>query len=369
MQGKYPYPICRLSRNWHFAFFDWWPMMNARNHGGRSGNGGPDTLPLSHHRLYDGNDIDDAREALSGMFTEIALDPLESGQPFRVQVNGIELPRISVCYIRFENGAVAGPVEPLDFHTLQLNPMGSTVYNTDRDTIGGDAKQGVVLSAGQAVRNRHSEGNGNLALIVKDEVLLNYLGRYTGKEKKTSLEFAPALDLTQPRTASLLAFIDTFVGELNRSGGILEAPAAVASFEDTLLTSLLLGLKHNWSDSLEAPGSAPGLEHVCKLEAYIAEHASDSVDMVVLSEVSGLSGATIHRIFRKHRGYTPMQYLKEERMRILRRRLLLCDPSESVTRIAMECGFVHMGRLAAEYRRRFNENPSQTMKRTKPKAA
>ena len=343
--------------------------MNALNQGGRSGSGCPDSLPLSNHRLYDGSDIDDAREALSRMFTEIALDPLESGQPFRVQVNGIELPRISLCYIRFENGAVAGPVEPLDFHTLQLNPVGNTVYNTDDDMIGGDTKQGVMLSAGQTVRNRHSERNGNLALIIKDEVLLNYLGSYTGKENKTSLEFAPELDLILPRTASLLAFIDTFVGELNRPGGILEAPAAVASFEDTLLTSLLLSLEHNWSDSLEAPGSASGLEHVRKLEAYIAEHASDIVDMVMLAEVSGLSGATIHRLFRKHRGYTPMQYLQEERMRILRRRLLLCDPSESVTRIAMECGFVHMGRLAAAYRRRFNENPSQTMKRAKPKAA
>ena len=323
----------------------------------------PATLPLSNHRLYDGNDVDDAREVLSKLFTEIVLDPLDPGQPFRAQVNGVELPRIAICYLRFENGAIAGPVQPLDFHTLQLNLTGSSVYNTDDGATGGDARHGVMLSAGQTVRNRHSMENGHLALIVKDEVMRNHLARYTGKKTTTALKFAADFDLTQPRIASLLAFTNTFVHELNRPEGILESPAAIASYEDFLLTSLLQGLEHNSRDQLETQTPAPALEHVRKLEDYMAAHASEPLDMATLAEVGGLSGATIHRAFRKYRGYTPMQYLQDERMRLVRQRLLFCNPPESVSRIAMECGFVHMGRFAAEYRRRFNENPSQTVKR------
>ena len=322
-------------------------------------------LPLSNHSLYDGDDVDDAREVLSKLFTEIALDPLDPGQPFRAQVNGVELPRIAVCYLRFENGAVAGPIQPLDFHTLQLNLDGSSVYNTDEGATGGDDKHGVMLSAGQTVRNRHSAANGHLALIVKDEVIRNQLAQYTGKTQTTALKFNAAFDLTQTRTTSFLSFIDTFTQELNRPGGILEAPAAIASFEDFLINSLLWGLEHNHNDSLEArtPSTAP--RHVRKVEDYISAHASEPLTMAELAEVSGVSGATMNRAFRQYRGYTPMQFLLDKRMRFVHKRLLLSGPTDTVQQIAMMCGFVHMGRFAAEYKRRFNEHPSQTLKRAK----
>ena len=332
---------------------------------GHNTNNDSGALPLSNHRLYDGDDVDDAREVLSRIFTEIALDPLDTGQSFRAQVNGVELPRIAICYLRFENGAVAGPVQPLDFHTLQLNLTGNSVYNTDDGASGGDTGQGVMLSAGQTARNRHSAANGHLALVVKDEVIRSHLARYTARAQTTALKFAAEFDLAQPRTASLLSFVDTFTQELNRLGGILEAPATVASLEDYLLTSLLLGLEHNQSDKLDtrSPSSAP--EHVRRLEDYLAAHASEPIDMVTLTGISGLSGATIHRAFRKHRGYTPMQFLQDQRMRLARQRLLFSAPTDSVSRIAMECGFFHLGRFAAEYRRRFNENPSQTFMRAR----
>ena len=39
------------------------------------------------------------------------------------------------------------------------------------------------------------------------------------------------------------------------------------------------------------------------------------------------------------------------------------QPGESVTEIAMQWGFTHMGRFSIEYRRRFGESPSETLSR------
>lgn len=183
------------------------------------------------------------------------------------------------------------------------------------------------------------------------------------REKPTALKFGAEFDPTQPRAASLLEFVDTFTREVNRPGGVLEAPAAIASFDDFPLNSMLLGLEHSCSDKLEAQDPAPGLEHVRKIKDSISAHASEPINMVTLTEISGRSGATIKRAFRRCRGYTPMQFLQSERIRLVRQRLLFGSPTESVSRIAMECGFFHLGRFAAEYRRHFNENPSETMKR------
>lgn len=178
----------------------------------------PKNQPLSNHVLYQGHDVDDAREVLSRMFTEIAIDPLDTRTPFHVQVNAVELRRISVCYINFESGAVTGPVAPLDFHTLQLNPTGDVIYKTDAGTVPGDKEKGVILSAGQVVRNHHSAGNGNLALIVKDEILKDYISLWTGNGRSSSPEFNLGFNPDDPRIASFLSFANQFVRELNRPG-------------------------------------------------------------------------------------------------------------------------------------------------------
>ena len=39
------------------------------------------------------------------------------------------------------------------------------------------------------------------------------------------------------------------------------------------------------------------------------------------------------------------------------------EPKESVTEIAMTWGFSHMGRFSVEYRRRFGEIPSDSLRR------
>ena len=273
------------------------------------------------------------------------------------------------CYLQFGNGATAGPVQPLDFHTLQLNPTGAVAYNTDDGVVKGSAARGVMLSAGQTVRNRHSAGNGNLALIVKDEVLRDYQSMWSGGSGNHSLKFKPDFDPEAPRIASFLRFAEVFIEEINRPGGVLESPAAVASFEHALLTTMLFGLEHNLGEETNAEAATASAAQVRTVEDYIESHADQPVDMATLSRVSGFSGATIHRAFRRHRDYTAMQFLQRCRMRLVRQRLLIASPLDSVTRIAMECGFTHLGRFAIEYKRRYGESPSQTLKRTATREA
>lgn len=323
----------------------------------------PSGLPLSNHVLYEGHDVDDAREVLSRLFTEIALEPLDTSHPFRIQVNGVELPRISVCHIHFESGAVAGPLAPMDFHTLQLNPTGEVIYRTDAGSAAGDKEKGVVLSAGQTVRNHHSAGNGNLALIVKDEVLRDYVSLWTGNGKTLPLQFNLGFNPDNPRVASFLTFVDQFMKELNRPGGVLEAPAAIASFEQALLTSMLFGLENSYSNRLESVESTPDQRVVHEIEEYVAHHFAGPIDMATLCKLVNMSGASIHRAFRKYRGTTPMQFLQQARMQGAHKRLLSGYPSDTVTKIAIECGFSHMGRFAASYFRRYGEKPSQTLRR------
>jgi transcriptional regulator GlxA family with amidase domain len=58
-----------------------------------------------------------------------------------------------------------------------------------------------------------------------------------------------------------------------------------------------------------------------------------------------------------------MRYLRNARFQQAREALRRAPPETSVTDIAMTWGFSHMGRFSVEYRKRFGESPSDTLKR------
>jgi transcriptional regulator GlxA family with amidase domain len=58
-----------------------------------------------------------------------------------------------------------------------------------------------------------------------------------------------------------------------------------------------------------------------------------------------------------------MKLLKATRLNEVNKALTAADPGDCVTRIATDCGFSQLGRFAVEYRQRFGESPSETLKR------
>lgn len=66
-------------------------------------------------------------------------------------------------------------------------------------------------------------------------------------------------------------------------------------------------------------------------------------------------------------GLSPRAYLMRLRLQRAQDRLLAADPCDSVTRIALDCGFSHLGRFAGAYRAEFGESPRQTLARTPPR--
>jgi AraC-like DNA-binding protein/tetratricopeptide (TPR) repeat protein len=82
-----------------------------------------------------------------------------------------------------------------------------------------------------------------------------------------------------------------------------------------------------------------------------------------LAMVAGLSGRTLQRQFRIFVGKTPLAKLRDIRLECARRELLQVSPGTKVMDIALRCGFSHFGRFSLEFRRRYGEAPSRTLKR------
>ena len=78
---------------------------------------------------------------------------------------------------------------------------------------------------------------------------------------------------------------------------------------------------------------------------------------------TGCSRKALFENFRRHRGYTPGEFLARERLALAHERLSEPFESDSVTSIAYASGFSHLGRFSEIYRKRYGVLPSQTLKR------
>ncbi len=106
-------------------------------------------------------------------------------------------------------------------------------------------------------------------------------------------------------------------------------------------------------------------EWFLELEQWIEKNLENSISVEDLSSVAGVSVRTIQKAFKEYRNCTPMDAVTQQRL--IKARKMLSNPDEglSVLDVAMELGYLHPSRFAAQYRKKFGENPSETLKRSK----
>lgn len=84
-----------------------------------------------------------------------------------------------------------------------------------------------------------------------------------------------------------------------------------------------------------------------------------------LASAAGLSSRTLNRVIRRHFGLSPMAALRKKRLAQARADLAAAAPGTTVTSVALDCGFSHLGRFSLDYAREFGEPPSETLRRAR----
>ena len=95
---------------------------------------------------------------------------------------------------------------------------------------------------------------------------------------------------------------------------------------------------------------------------YIEDHYAEAVHMADLCRETGVGCRTVQRSFREYFDITVSSYLRTVRLDSARRQLAAAKQEEtSVTRIAMDSGYKHLGRFSVDFHRRFGQSPKQTL--------
>ena len=95
---------------------------------------------------------------------------------------------------------------------------------------------------------------------------------------------------------------------------------------------------------------------------FIEAHYDQSLTIKDVCEAVGASERTLRYGFKAVFGLSPKQYLKIHRLNIAHRQLLRNNSAtKSVTDIAFDAGFWHLGRFSRDYKLLFDESPLETL--------
>ena len=99
-----------------------------------------------------------------------------------------------------------------------------------------------------------------------------------------------------------------------------------------------------------------------KAQEFIEEYYCHQILMEDLTRVTCVSIRTLQRCFLEYFQLSVSQYIKAARFNLARRRLLEANRSETtVTDIALNSGFSHLGRFSVEYHEHFDQLPRETL--------
>lgn len=162
---------------------------------------------------------------------------------------------------------------------------------------------------------------------------------------------------TQRDIDGIVNLLTLVCDEAETAGSLLHVQA---HYERILGSKLLSLLSHN-VQRVNVQEHASSFEH---LAHYIEERLTQEISIAQLISIARVGERSLYTLFERHAGTSPKDYVRQRKLERIHG--LLRDPSHksrSVTEVAMDHGFLHLGRFAESYRQRFGELPSVTFKR------
>lgn len=315
---------------------------------------------LREHQLFATTDLDEAREAVARVFCPHRL---EIARARRVDAlhNRVDLKGFSLNYLQYGADVDIDPGAMERFYLLQIPLAGSARVRcgTQEVEVGPDA--GTFLSPSLDVSMRWSADCRKLLVQIERAALERLAEATLGHPLGRPLNFDVALDFNRPTHATVRRLVMLLCDDME-TGGALGKGLTGASFADVLLTALIQGQRHSYTDAMEGRAASIAPAHVKKAERFMRERVAEPIGLPEIAQAAGVSVRALQDGFRRFRETTPLESLRAIRMEAARAELLAGACGETVTNVALKWGFTHLSRFAGTYRQRFGETPSQTLR-------
>jgi len=320
---------------------------------------------LARYPLFESSDLDEVRERVAGIFCP--HDLRVTGRNHRVSASMHHAPVGGISLNRLRYGATVA-IDPgclKDFLLVMMPLSGSADVHCGNQHVHSTPALASVVTPTLPMRETNHADSDQIMVRIERSLLERVCAQHLGRELRHPIEFQLGMDLTAKNSESWLALIAYLIGELDRVGTPLLSPLAQAQIEHLMVTTLLLMQPHNFRTALLQPAPPLAPTYVKRVEEYIEENADQPLTVSELAAFAGVGSSALFAGFREFRNTSPMAYLKSVRLQRVHEDLNRASASrDTVTKIAMRWGFVHLGHFTAGYKRKFGESPSETLARS-----
>ncbi|WP_147260395.1 AraC family transcriptional regulator [Pseudonocardia hierapolitana] len=309
------------------------------------------------------SDLDEALGRMGEVYLPHRIDLLDAGSTLDVQLNALRLGSVTAGYVRYGAEIRMVTAEARDYH-VNIPLVGRARSRSGRrDPVFTAPGRAAIFMPGAPAEIEWGAGSAQLSLMLDRRAVDRELERLLGHPLSRPLEFAVGMDLTTPAGASFLAALDLVEREAGRPDGMLRFPAAAAHLEGLVIHGLLLAQPHNHSDELRHGDASLQPRAVRQAVELIEERPEHAWTITELAATVAVSVRTLQDRFAQSVGIPPMTYLRDVRLDRVHAQLLAADPHEvTVGSVAASWGFLHAGRFAVAYKRRFGRSPSATLR-------
>lgn len=322
---------------------------------------------LERYFLFRSSDLEYTRSILSKLYRSHGLKVASTHGQLDVTTRYTKLHHSSLSYLHYGTDVMMRPhrKECLeDFLVVQMPLSGRAHIKCGTETIVSSPRLASVVTPSLPLEMDWSADCQQITLRIERSRLERHCEALLGNFMRQPLEFALGMPLCEGAGRRWIRLMQMVLDELDDPG--LSAPPQLLAqeWEQALMTCLLVAHPNTYRErlTLATPDVLP--RHVKRVVDYIEAHAEQPLTVEALAQVANVKVSAIYAGFRKYCGVAPLQYLRMVRMRRARSELLAAQPgSETISNIAYRWGFTHLGRFGQEYRRRFGETPSDTLRR------
>jgi AraC-like DNA-binding protein len=296
------------------------------------------------HMVQDGRSdlLQIGRGRMSGTLTHLAVDP-----------------KFNISTGTFSRGMRArGVLNGRRWTFAMLLETSGEATAQHHKVLAGDV---AMIGPGEDRYVTFQDGTSYSAIFIEPLELETFLASHPGAQDVPTLRQPVSVMIADPATAAAnVKQLSPLLSVLIDEGPTL--PDEIIEFYKRNILELLTAPLRDGSHYHDSqPRSSAVL--VRDVDRYIDEAGSRPIHISELCEHFHVHRRRLHRAFDEVLGVPPITFLRRKRLSDVHSALLLAGPAATVKKIAIEHGFLELGRFSAAYRRMFGELPSTTLRR------
>lgn len=315
-------------------------------------------ISFARGRLFETDDLDEARELCGRVFNPHRLQLLGPRQRLAAQMDHLRVGGVSLNRLTWGSPVAVDPDRLQSYYLLSLPIAGHARFRLDGQAFDVTPRCAAVVNAAQRFHFEASAGFDQIAVRFERRAVDEAWQALSGEAPARAINFEVPL----PRLGAGWQALSPVLGLLAAQVDGRTAPAGLhhlhARLEDLLLTSLLL---HQRPAAPLPRAASVGARHVRRAQEQMLQQLDHAWTLAGVARAGGVASRTLQAAFQAACGQGPMQWLREQRLDAVR--AALAGDAATVTDTALRFGFTHLGEFAAAYRRRFGEAARDTWRR------